>query len=121
MPSGNQNLNQYFYKQLLPPRVPVIELILQGGKTYSCTVPTVVNRVFPAKASALKNNYDVYLDRNSDTPIADSAILLTEPVKFSVEVQLSGKRAEQLDRVVGRFEKENDAPSQICRISVEHF
>ncbi|THJ19199.1 MAG: hypothetical protein CAF45_016330 [Nitrospira sp. CG24E] len=120
-PSGNQSLNQYFYKQLLPPRVPVIELILQGGETYSCTVPTIVNRIFSAKSSLLNNRYDIYLDRSSDTPIADSAILLTEGMKFSVEVLLSAKRAEQLDRVVGRFEKEEDAPRQMCRIIVEHF
>ncbi|NOT21752.1 MAG: hypothetical protein HOP22_03365 [Nitrospiraceae bacterium] len=124
IPSENQNLNRYFYQRLsatlAASRVPVIEFILQGGKNYSCTVPSIVNRIFSTRASYGKK-YSVYLSQNSDAPVSDSAILLTEPIKFYVEVQLSSERAEQVDRVMGRFEEYGDSPSDTCRVILEEF
>jgi hypothetical protein len=119
VPSGNQNLNEYFYQRCCTSRVPVIEFVLQGGKNYSCTVPSIVNRIF--STAGYGSNYSVFLSRNSDTPVSDSAILLTKPIKLYVEVQLSGERAEQLERVMGRFETMDDSPSNTCRIILEEF
>ena len=41
--------------------------------------------------------------------------------KIYVEVQLSGKRAEQLDRVMGRFEEYGNSPSNTCQVILEKF
>jgi hypothetical protein len=127
VPSGNQNLNQYFYQELsashAASRVPVIEFVLQGGKNYSCTVPTIVNRIFSTDdVAGLYSNVHLW-DRSSmySPSVSDSAILLPEPVKFVVEVELSGKRAEQLERVMGRFEVMQDSPRNTCRIILEEF
>jgi hypothetical protein len=124
VPSENQNLNRYFYQRLsatlAASRVPVIEFLLQGESSYSCTVPSIVSRIFSTRAWYGKK-YSVYLSRNSDTPESDSAILLTEPIKFYVEVQLSSDRAEQLERVMGRFDVMEDSPRSTCRIILEEF
>ena len=124
VPSENQNLNRYFFQRLsashAASRVPVIEFLLQGGSSYSCTVPSIVNRIFSTRAW-YGEKYSVYLSQNSDASVSDSAILLTGPIKFYVEVQLSGKQAEQLDRVVGRFEEYGDSPSDTCRNILEEF
>ena len=127
VPSGNQNLNQYFYQRLsasrASSRVPVIEFVLQGGKSYSCTVPTIVNRIFATDDVAGLYSTVYLWDQSSmySPSVSNSAILLPKPVTFVVEVELSDKRAEQLERVMGRFEEYGDSPSNTCRIILEEF
>lgn len=128
VPSGNQNLNQYFYQELstsrVASRIPVIEFLLQEGNNYSCTVPTIVNRIFSTRGgvAGFYSSVDLW-DRSSmySPSVPDSALLLPKPVKFVVEVELSGKRAEQLERVMGRFEVMEDSPKNTCRIILEEF
>ena len=123
VPSENQNLNQYFYQRCCTSRVPVIEFVLQGGKNFSCTVPTIVNRIVSTVAGG-GSRYSAYLWHSSlmyPSSASDSVILLTGPVKLFVEFQLSGERAEQLERVMGRFETMDDSPSNTCRIILEDF
>ena len=103
-------------------RVPVIDFILQEGSHYSCTVPAIVNRILSTHREF--DRYSVQLVNWSSmysTSGSDSAVLLSGPMKFVVEVELSDTKAEQLQGVMGRFEVRQDAPATICRILVDEF